>query len=62
VFAPKDVVMKHLTQNGDGFVVNIPASEVIEITGYLEPGTKYENNLDEDLQNAIKENIKRLTK
>lgn len=62
VFAPKEVVMKHLTQNGDGFVVNIPASEVIEITGYLEPGTKYENNLDEDIQNAIKENIKRLTK
>jgi hypothetical protein len=62
VFAPKDVVMKHLTQNGDGFVVNIPADEIIEITGYLEPGVSYENNLDEDIQTAIKENIKRLTK
>jgi hypothetical protein len=62
VFAPKDVVMKHLTQNGDGFVVNIPASEVIEITGHLEPGIKYENNLDQDFQIAIEENINRLTK
>jgi len=61
VFAPKDIVMKHLTQNGDGFVVKIPASEITEITGYLEPGTTYENNLDQDIQTAIKENIKRLT-
>jgi len=68
VFAPKDVVMKYLTENGDGCVVNIPGSEIVEITGYLEPGANYENNLYEVLITAMEENLmkendrKRLTK
>lgn len=68
VFAPKDVVIKYLTENGDGFVVNIPGSEIVEITGYLEPSANYENNLHEVLIAAIEDNLmkendrKRLTK
>ena len=68
VFAPKDVVMKYLTENGDGYVVNIPGSEIVEITGYLEPRATYENNLYEVLITAMEENLmkennrKRLTK
>ena len=68
VFAPNDVVMKYLTQNDDGYVVNIPGSEIVEITGYLEPGATYENNLYEVLITAMEENLmkendrKRLTK
>ena len=68
VFAPNDVVMRYLTQNDDGYVVNIPGSEIVEITGYLEPGATYENNLYEVLITAMEENLmkekdrKRLTK
>lgn len=61
VFAPDDVVMKHLTQNGDGFVVNIPADEVTEITGYMEPDTTVKSNLARRILEVIEEDI-RLTK
>jgi hypothetical protein len=58
VFAPKDVVMKHLTQNGDGFVVNIPADEITEITGYLESEPTVKNNLAQRILEAIEEDIR----
>ena len=38
-------------------MVNIPGSEIVELTGYLEPGAKYENNLYEVLMTAIEENL-----
>jgi hypothetical protein len=58
VFAPKSVVMKHLKQNGDGFVVNIPATEITEITGHLESNPVVNSNLARRLLEVIEEDIR----
>ena len=62
VFASKDTVLKYLKENGEGFVVNIPATEIVEITGHTTQKVKYESKLAEKIIEAIDEEIIRLTK
>jgi hypothetical protein len=50
--------MKHLKQNGDGFVVNIPATEITEITGHLESNPVVNSNLARRLLEVIEEDIR----
>ena len=58
VIVDKETVLKNLKHNGDGFRLNIPKNELVEISGRVEVKTKYDLDFKTLFQKVIKESIR----